>query len=200
METEDTFIHINWDGPHSLEAVEKLNGSTDLGVYQIYGSHPLYGSGVLLYIGRTGGRFAERALKHLVYRNNPDAGHVEVYIGRLFGISRPATLDIWSRHIELAERLLIYANQPADNVQRELGEQLEKDLRRVHVLNWHRYRDLLPEVSGACWTKRFADVPKSRHFDTKDFAQSAQQGAVPKGGPAAPIVNSGVTEGPPSVS
>lgn len=178
MQTEDKFIHIDWDGPYSLEAVEKLNGSTDKGIYQIYGSHPLYGSSVLLYIGRTIETFATRVLTHKVYRNNPDAGHVEVYIGRLFGISTPTD---WFRQIELAEALLIYANQPVDNVQRELRG-LEPELRRIHVINWHRYRSLLPEVSGACWAERFSDVHNYQHFDTKNLAQNAQTSASPSDG------------------
>ena len=41
METEDTIIHIDWDGPHSLEAVEKLNGSTDLWAFTRYTVHIL---------------------------------------------------------------------------------------------------------------------------------------------------------------
>src|SRR5437016_4609359 len=101
MESEDIIIHIDWDGPQSFEAVSNLNGSTDRGVYQIYGAHPLYGSSVLLYIGSTTGTFASRVLEHPVYRNNPDAGHVEVYIGRLWGIRTPA-FDTWCHHIVLA--------------------------------------------------------------------------------------------------
>jgi hypothetical protein len=100
METEDIIIHIDWEGPQSLDAVAKLDGSTDRGVYQIYGSHPVYGSGVLLYIGRTRGTFAERVLTHQLYRNNPDAGHVEVYIV-FSAYQRPRLLKLGSVTLSL---------------------------------------------------------------------------------------------------
>ena len=48
---EPTLINIEWDGPYSLEKVVQLKEPTDKGVYQIYGGHPVYGAGVLLYIG-----------------------------------------------------------------------------------------------------------------------------------------------------
>ena len=45
-------IHIDWVGSHTLEEVKQLTNTDDYGVYQIYGSHPIYGSNVLLYIGK----------------------------------------------------------------------------------------------------------------------------------------------------
>src|SRR5437773_399292 len=53
MESEEHIIHIDWSGPHSLEEVAQFNGPSDWGIYQFYGGHPVYGSGVLLYIGKT---------------------------------------------------------------------------------------------------------------------------------------------------
>ena len=58
---EPTLINIEWDGPYSLEKVVQLKEPTDKGVYQIYGGHPVYGAGVLLYIGLTADQtFGER--------------------------------------------------------------------------------------------------------------------------------------------
>lgn len=45
-------IHVHWNGPFSLEDVEQKDDNFDYGVYQVYGSHPIYGSDVLLYIGK----------------------------------------------------------------------------------------------------------------------------------------------------
>ena len=47
-----TVIHVQWDGPFTLEQILELNDDFDYGVYQVYGSHPIYGSDVLLYIGK----------------------------------------------------------------------------------------------------------------------------------------------------
>ena len=53
----ETIIHIEWEGPYSLNQLDTLNDlRRDHGLYQIYGHHPVYGSNVLLYIGQTYGR------------------------------------------------------------------------------------------------------------------------------------------------
>ena len=46
---------------------------------------------------------------------------------------------------------------------------LEPDLRFVHVLNWGKHRDLLPEVSGARWTTRFDDPPNYHAFSEDEL-------------------------------
>ena len=46
-------IHLAWEGPFRLDNLSKLQDENkDYGVYQIYGRHLVYGSGVLLYIGK----------------------------------------------------------------------------------------------------------------------------------------------------
>jgi hypothetical protein len=46
-------IQIHWEGPYKLTELSTLmNTTTDYGIYQIYGKHPVYGSDVLLYIGK----------------------------------------------------------------------------------------------------------------------------------------------------
>lgn len=174
MEIEDLIIHIQWSGPHTSKEAEHFNESVDCGVYQIYGGHPVYGSGVLLYIGRTTEcTFAKRAVyEHGEFRLNQDAGRLEWYVGRLIGLKTPEN-DEWNHHIILAERLLIHAHRPAWNSQTGLGS-LETELRRVHVVNWLQYRSLMPEVSGARWTIRFEHIQYGRYYDTKHFGQPTQ--------------------------
>jgi len=158
MNDAETIIHIEWDGPHRLDAVSSLTGATDHGVYQIYGGHPVYGNNALLYIGLAAGQtFGQRIPQETQWTYNRDAGRVEVYIGRLSGEVTPDD-DTWDRHIRLAERLLIFAHSPPMNTQKSLRS-LERDLRSVRVLNWGRHRDLLPEVSGARWASREEDFP-----------------------------------------
>jgi hypothetical protein len=55
---QHTTIHIERDGPYRisydprrLDHVSELRDSTNYGVYQIYGGHPVYGNSALLYIG-----------------------------------------------------------------------------------------------------------------------------------------------------
>lgn len=51
---QQTIIHIDWDGPYTLDQLKDLMDSkTEKGIYQVYGFHPVYGKDVLLYIGKT---------------------------------------------------------------------------------------------------------------------------------------------------
>jgi hypothetical protein len=167
MNDQETIIHIEWDGPHKLDAVAALTGHTDYGIYQIYGGHPVYGNSALLYIGLAAAQyFGGRIPQEQQWLYNRDAGRVEVYVGRLSGSHTPDD-DTWDRHIKLAERLLIYAHAPPHNTQKSLAT-LERDLRFVRVLNWGRHRDLLPEVSGARWSSRFDEIPDYHQFGDQD--------------------------------
>lgn len=58
VDKQNIIIHIEWDGPYrfwdnpsQLDPVSSLIGSTDYGIYQIYGGRPVYGNSALLYIG-----------------------------------------------------------------------------------------------------------------------------------------------------
>src|SRR4051812_26319347 len=112
MHDQETIIHIEWDGPHKLDAIATLTGHTDYGIYQIYGGHPVYGNSALLYIGLAAAQyFGGRIPQEQQWLFNRDAGRVEVYVGRFSGSHTPDD-DTWDRHIKLAERLLIYAHAP----------------------------------------------------------------------------------------
>jgi hypothetical protein len=171
MESQELIIHIDWSGPHGLNEIASFNGPTDYGIYQVYGAHHVYGGDVLLYIGLVERQtFATRFSQHGWCPANHDAGRLQVYVGRLFGYTTPDD-PTWCRYIRLAERLLIHAHKPAENSQKELGA-LEPELRNVHVVNWRRYRNLLPEVSGARWSNRFGDLSCDRHFSTDHFPKT----------------------------
>ena len=168
MEPDETTIHIEWAGPYRLDAVTSLTSPTDYGVYQIYGGHPVYGSSALLYIGLAAAQyFGQRIPQEEHWLNNRDAERVEVYVGRLSGSKTPDD-DTWTKHIRLAERLLIYAHSPPMNNQKSLAA-LEAELRFIRVLNWGKHRDLLPEVSGARWTSRYDDIPNYHAYHEKEF-------------------------------
>jgi hypothetical protein len=53
------------------------------------------------------------------------------------------------------------------NTQKELAR-LEQGLRLIHVLNWGRHRDLLPEVLGARWSSRFDEFPGFHEFNENE--------------------------------
>ncbi|WP_276682125.1 hypothetical protein [Thalassolituus oleivorans] len=153
---EELHLHVEWVGPYTYEAAEKLRDEyIDYGVYQIYGSHPVYGSDVLLYIGKADKQTLGFRLSQEFWGiYNKDSSNVAVYVGRLSGYEETPSDKIWSHHISLVERLLISAHCPAANSS-GLNIEFGKDIHSVHVLNWGRFRDLLPEVSGARYSDKY---------------------------------------------
>jgi hypothetical protein len=148
-------IHIEWEGPFSFNDLNKFNDAKiDFGVYQIYGNHPIYGSDILLYIGKA----QEETFFMRLY---PDREywqkHCGIYLGRLAGDKTPHNEE-WSRQIDLAEKLLIYSHSPAYNSS-NIASIPDNALRDVHIFNWFEHRDLLPEVSGGRWTTKFNEIP-----------------------------------------
>ena len=168
MKIPTQLIEIEWDGPFKTEDVKALTSESDYGVYQIYGAHVVYGSDVLLYIGKAVQQhFGTRVPQHAGWiDDNHDAGRIRIYVGRLAGEATPSD-TVWGRHIDLAERLLLFCHSPALNVQKNLGS-LDADLQDVHVLNWGHRANLLPEVSGVRWTNKLGSRPTFREFDSND--------------------------------
>ena len=156
MNTE-LIIHIEWDGPFKLDQLSELNNTDiDFGIYQIYGSHPIYGADVLLYIAKADRQTFSQRISQEEWIYNCDSKSVKIYIGRLAGSKTPGA-NRWSLEIELAEKLLIYAHSPARNTQ-NLNSIPDTAARDVHILNWGNYRNLLPEVSGARYTSKYDNI------------------------------------------
>lgn len=155
-------IHIFWDGPFSLEEARKKDESKDYGVYQIYGHHPLYGGGVLLYIGMAQNQTFGTRLSQERWDERTDPGNTQIYLGRLAGKNKISN-DTWEDLIEQAEKLLIYAHLPAMNTQNTKSLPEEKVLGN-RIFNWDSHRDLFPEVSGNRFTSRFDHINADDHI------------------------------------
>jgi len=120
-------IKVLWEGPFKLDQIldNKIDhkdydvNADDIGLYMIYGSHPLYGDGSLVYIGRTLDEkgFRSRLKNRWVIENNADAESVEIYLGTIFSDERKLTKEevIDKELIEKSEVLLINALKPAFN-------------------------------------------------------------------------------------
>jgi hypothetical protein len=152
----ENLIHVQWDGPYTYGDAKKLKDEyVDYGVYQIYGSHPVYGSDVLLYLGKAGKRtFGTRLSEEYWWERTQDSKRLTIYVGRLHGFEKHPTNDEWLEQITLVERYLIYAHAPASNSS-GLNVKFYEDEHPVHILNWGQFRDLLPEVSSARYSSRF---------------------------------------------
>ena len=114
-------IDIQWTGPYSVEEVVHSNNTNkDYGLYQIYGTHPLFGPDTLLYIGRateTGNKFGGRLRQHDWISYEPRK--VSIYLGYL-GSTSPipetkSAQEEWGKWIEVAESILIYFCRPPRN-------------------------------------------------------------------------------------
>lgn len=138
-------IHIDWVTGVSFENAYKLTGPTDYGIYQIYGSHPVYGHNVLLYIGKARDQtLGIRLRQHEKWLYNQDSENVRIYTGR---ISSDDELDkLWDHKVDLAEKLLIFTHQPACNSS-NINSISDMPI-ETHVLNWGDRAMLLPEVSA----------------------------------------------------
>lgn len=120
---EVELIKLTWSGPHGIQEVLDMKSHTDCGLYQIYGTHAIFGPDSLLYIGRTkkDGGFSSRLGSHKDVWIQWEPREVSVYLGRVPLNDRQAASDQqedyteWDRQIVLAERLLIYFCAPPYN-------------------------------------------------------------------------------------
>lgn len=146
-------IQIHWEGPYKLTDLPTLmNEETDYGIYQIYGKHPIYGSDVLLYIGKADYQTLGKRISQEDWLNTNDSNNTKIYVGKLHGPQTP-TEEQWSKEIDLAERFLIYVHKPAYN-SRSISSLPDSELQAIHILNWGHHKDLLPELSGLRWTSK----------------------------------------------
>ncbi len=139
-------INIEWAGGFTLEEVKTLTNEDDYGLYQVYGTHPVYGTDVLLYIGQADRqKLGVRIPQHEKWIYNQDSENVRVYVGRLGG-NCAVSDENWSYQINMAEKLLIFTHKPAYNSSNiNTIPNIPLD---IHVLNWCNYRSLMPEVSA----------------------------------------------------
>lgn len=120
-------INIEWEGPISVyNAVNRLTQETDIGLYQLYGCHPVFGRDSFLYIGQTLNPFSQRIYQWMrtcdmqeIYNREESikdaSGYFStVYCGRL-AKARDVTPEELELLIDDAEKLLISVCTPPWN-------------------------------------------------------------------------------------
>jgi len=141
-------IHVDWRGPFELDDIKKSNQAKNYGIYQYYGTHPVYGTNTLLYLGKASDNIIQSRIKshaHNTWSSTP----IEIYLGNIIAHEKLSD-KIWSQHINLAEKLLIYTHSPAWNSQ-NIKSIVYSDFNNVHIFNWGNRAMLLPEVSYERW-------------------------------------------------
>jgi len=174
-------INILWEGPFSKDEIleNKIDStkyevkSNSIGLYQIYGSHPLYGDGVLVYIGRTKDKngFKSRLKNRWVIEHGNDSENIKIYLGTIYCDTCKLEEEDIKKKIEKSEVLLINAMKPAfnsSNIQSVKDELIEN---RFIVYNRGNYRSLYPILdSGYFWKehKNYGLVDKlAKELDIK---------------------------------
>jgi hypothetical protein len=146
-----TIIEIEWSGPYTYKEVLNFNKKADYGIYQIYGTHTIFGENSLLYIGKAQDQtFGTRISQHEVWFNE-ELSELKFFIGRLGGI-KPTTEKEWAQGINDAEKLLIFFSSPPYNSQNlnDYG-----DVSGTIVLNFGKRNRLPMEVSTLYYESDF---------------------------------------------
>ena len=140
-------IHIDWQSKIKLIDSYSLKEESDYGVYQVYGTHPVYGSNTLLYIGKAvSQKFGVRLKQHNKWFCNQDSESIVIYVGRIGSNNISKNWKHWDNMIHTAEKLLIYSHQPACNSSNI--NTANKIPIETHIFNWGDHGLLLPEVSA----------------------------------------------------
>lgn len=115
-------IEIEWTGPFTLKYVmDECKGASDYGIYQLYGTHTIFGTNALLYIGSATERpFATRMKEHDELWAKHESNEIKVHLGRIGGVNHPKEVEKgnfpeWDLQIDFAERLLVYFCSPPYN-------------------------------------------------------------------------------------
>jgi len=162
-------INIWWEGPftqeeiveNKIDAKNYNNTANKVGLYQIYGIHPLYGNDVLLYIGRTKNNkgFASRLHNNRWETTyGSDNNNVNIYLGTIFTPNEnKLELNEEYERIEYAEVLLINAMKPAYNSSniKSVGKYRDKD---YLVNNLNSYKKIYPQLTSSYYWKDFLNI------------------------------------------
>ena len=108
MENGVRICHIDWESISWAEtgenfSHERLNRPEDVGLYQVYGFHPVYGPDVLLYIGQTTESFGKRLAGHPEWNETMVSDFTRVHVGRL-QVSEDVSWEKRKEAIDVAER------------------------------------------------------------------------------------------------
>lgn len=147
-------IDVYWEGPKSLEDI-KVNKIEGYCLYQIYGTHPIYGPETLLYIGKSEQKNIADRIKNHTWIDN-QANDCKIYIATCGTFinwnewnndknKRYDMYDCDKIKISSIESLLIYAHQPSYNSQSLKSPSF--GCIPFRLFNSYRRAALLPEVS-----------------------------------------------------
>jgi hypothetical protein len=157
---EFKIFHLYWKkylwNKAVLNNFNDFDSERDFGVYQIYGSHPVYGDDALLYIGKAAQEtFASRMKGHYDF----DAYNLtKIHLGYFCEID-DMDEQKWEDAISIVEPILIKSHMPALNGT-GVKRLLESPDENILVFNWGEIGRLFPEVSNLRCSGYYHDSEK----------------------------------------
>jgi hypothetical protein len=146
-----TWERICWDD----FTPDKYMNKEDYGLYQVYGTHPVYGEDKLLYIGKAQLQtFGVRLSQHWDFDVNYFPQFSRIHLGR-FILRDSITYETWGDAIDKIEKTLILANCPAFNAESIKGLLDSKVVGNFIVLNWGDYGSILSETSSLKYSNKY---------------------------------------------
>jgi hypothetical protein len=132
-------IHVLWEGPTPIESADANPG---FGLYQLYGTHSIFGPDALLYIGQADANpISHRLSYHKQEWDRWEPSGFSVYVGRLAGWNEIDDTQ-WGSAIDSAEAVTIFKISPPYNSSRIRSL---RPMEPTLVLN-HGRRHRLPEA------------------------------------------------------
>ncbi|HBS88598.1 MAG: hypothetical protein A2W91_18330 [Bacteroidetes bacterium GWF2_38_335] len=140
IERKIELIKILWSGPYTPD---QIRNNKKIGLYQIYGTHPIYGRNVLIYIGETTTSFIDRIKAHQNWMQY-ELDELVFYTGE---IQSEEQNNI--RYIKEAEKMLLYYTCPAYNSNLISDYMKSKDFDdfEIIIMNFGKIGSLPYEVS-----------------------------------------------------
>ena len=150
----EKIYEVYWQGPYKPKNIEKKIKQKDFEkyvLYSIYGSHPVYGDNVLLYIGMTEQGVNNRLIQHDYWMDEERYGPSKIYvasIGDFKSWEESNNHSIFNKPdrklIEKIESLLIYAHQPSQN---KKNKNSADNSHGIRIFNTGQFGSLMPEIS-----------------------------------------------------
>ena len=153
----ERIFDVFWEGPF-LWGDHNQNIKDSHVLYALYGTHPVYGPDVLLYIGMTERGVGIRLSEHADWiEYEPERVKI-----RVASMGEIQSWEGWEENeryeraqkadVEAVETLLIYTHQPAYNTRNK--ESLEKG-RGIRVFNTGNFGSLLLEISHRYYSENW---------------------------------------------
>ncbi|MEE9259310.1 MAG: hypothetical protein V3U37_07175 [Nitrospinaceae bacterium] len=152
----ESIINIHWEGPYDWETAVRETENSGYVFYQIYGTHLVFGSNILFYIG-TCKKMKKKLPDHDWWVLHEEYDKVSIRLGSMGNwfdwehwiedrdTVYPYPKRALGKMVNDAEKLLILANQPIFNVKNKATAKIKHQVRIFNTGNMGR---ILPEVSS----------------------------------------------------